>query len=116
MEVLKPKIGGGGGKLREEFDIHVTDRMKIVAVYWVTESSDPGRKHVNLRVEQYKKNPTDPRFPEEPAQKINLQDDDIANLISSARAQSILKNAEVSRQGDRYEGEAAGELLETHES
>lgn len=111
MDLLKPKIGGGGGKLREEFEIHATDRMKIVAVYWVTESSDPGRKHVNLRVEQYKKNPTDPRFPEEPAQKINLQDDDIANLISSARAQSILKDAEVSDRVLVMKGEAAGELL-----
>src|SRR5205085_11175842 len=90
MDVLKPKIGGGGGKLREEFEIHVTDWMKIVAVYWVTDSSDPDRKHVNLRVEQYKKKPSDPGFPAEPTQKINLQDDDIANLISSARAQSIL--------------------------
>ena len=36
MDVLKPIIGGGGGKLREEFVLHATNRMKIVAVYWVT--------------------------------------------------------------------------------
>jgi hypothetical protein len=112
MDVLKPKIGGGGGKLREEFEIHATDRMKIVAVYWVTESSEPGRKHVNLRIEQYKKKPTDPCFPEEPTQKINLQDDDIANLISSAKAQSILKDSDVSDRVIVMKGEVAGELLE----
>ena len=67
MDVLKPTIGGGGGKLREEFVLHATNRMKIVAVYWVTPSSEPTRKHVNLRIEQYKKNPTDPRFPDDPA-------------------------------------------------
>jgi hypothetical protein len=111
MDVLKPKIGGGGGKLREEFEVHATDWMKIVAVYWVTESSEPGRKHVNLRIEQYKKKPTDSRFPEEPAQKINLQDDDIANLISSAKAQSILKDSDVSDRVIVMKGEAAGEIL-----
>jgi Shedu protein SduA, C-terminal len=112
MDVLKPKIGGGGGKLREEFEIHVTDWMKIVAVYWVTDSSDPDRKHVNLRIEQYKKKkPSDPGFPQEPTQKINLQDDDIANLISSARAQSILKDSDVSDRVIVMKGHAAGEVL-----
>jgi hypothetical protein len=111
MEVLKPKIGGGGGKLREEFEIHATDWMKIVAVYWVTDSSEPGRKHVNLRIEQYKKKPSDATFPEEPAQKINLQDDDIGNLISSAKAQSILKDSDVSDRVIVMKGPAAGEIL-----
>ena len=111
MELLKPRIGGGSGKLREEFDIHVTDRMKIVAVYWVTPSSDPDRKHVNLRIEQYKKNPTDRFFPEQPAQKINLQDEDIGNLISSARAQSILKDSDISDRVVVVKGQAAGEVL-----
>jgi hypothetical protein len=112
MDVLKPKIGGGGGKLREEFEIHATDRMKIVAVYWVTDSSEPDRKHINLRIEQYKKNPTDPHFPEQPGQKINLQDDDIANLISSAKAQSILKDSDVSDRVIVMKGQAAGEILQ----
>lgn len=111
MELLKPTIGGGGGKLREEFDIHVTDRMKIVAVYWVTPSSEPDRKHVNLRIEQYKKKPTDHSFPDEPVQKINLQDEDIANLISSARAQSILKDSGISDRVVVVKGQAAGEVL-----
>jgi len=111
MDLLKPKIGGGGGKLREEFEIHATDWMKIVAVYWVTESSEPDRKHVNLRIEQYKKKPSDPTFPEEPAQKINLQDEDIANLISSARAQSILKDSDVSDRVIVMKGQSAGEIL-----
>jgi hypothetical protein len=86
MSVLKPTLGGGGGMLREEFVLHETDRMKITAVYWIAPSSEPTRKHVNLRVEQYRKNPTDAKFPDDPAQKINLQDDDIGNLISSAKA------------------------------
>lgn len=111
MDVLKPTLGGGGGKLREEFQLHVTDRMKIVAVYWITPSSDPDRKHVNLRIEQYKKNPTDPKFPDEPTQKINLEDDDIGNLLSSAKAQSILKDSGVSDRVIVMKGEAAGEIL-----
>jgi hypothetical protein len=111
MELLKPKIGGGGGKLREEFDIHVTDRMKIVAVYWIAPSSEPDRKHVNLRIEQYKKNPTDRVFPDEPVQKINLVDEDISNLISSARAQSVLQDADISDRVVVVKGEAAGEVL-----
>ncbi len=111
MDVLKPTIGGGGGKLREEFVLHATNRMKIVAVYWVTPSSEPARKHVNLRIEQYKKNPTDPRFPDDPAQKINLEDDDIGSLISSAKAQSILKDSDVSDRVIVMKGEAAGEIL-----
>jgi len=111
MGLLKPKIGGGGGKLREEFDIHVPDRMKIVAVYWIAPSSEPERKHVNLRIEQYKKNPTDRLFPDEPVQKINLVDDDITNLISSARAQSVLQDADISDRVVVVKGEAAGEVL-----
>jgi hypothetical protein len=31
MDVLKPKLGGGSGLLREEFELHVTDRMRVVA-------------------------------------------------------------------------------------
>jgi hypothetical protein len=112
MDVLRPTLGGGGGKLREEFPLHVTDRMKIVAVYWITPSSDPDRKHVNLRIEQYKKNPTDPKFPDDPSQKINLEDDDIGNLISSAKAQSILKDSGVSDRVIVMKGEAAGEILQ----
>jgi hypothetical protein len=111
MDMLKPMLGGGGGKLREEFELHATDRMKIVAVYWITPSSEPDRKHVNLRIEQYKKNPTDPEFPSEPVQKINLQDDDIGNLISSAKAQSILKDSGVSDRVIVMKGETAGEVL-----
>jgi len=111
MDVLKPKLGGGSGLLREEFELHITDRMRVVAVYWIAPSSEPDRKHVNLRIEQYKKNPTDPRFPDEPVQKINLQDDDIANLISSAKAQSILKNSGVSDRVIVMKGETAGEIL-----
>jgi Domain of unknown function (DUF4263) len=111
MDVLKPTLGGGGGKLREEFVLHATDRMKIVAVYWITPSSEPDRKHVNLRLEQYKKNPTDPEFLDEPVQKINLQDDDIGNLISSAKAQSVLKDSGVSDRVIVMKGEAAGEVL-----
>jgi hypothetical protein len=111
MDVLKPTLGGGGGKLREEFILHATHRMKIVAVYWITPSSEPDRKHVNLRIEQYKKNPTDPQFPDEPVHKINLQDDDIGNLISSARAQSVLKDSGVSDRIIVMKGEAAGEIL-----
>ena len=111
MDVLKPKIGGGGGLLREEFVIHETDWMKIVAVYWVTDSSEPGRKHINLRIEQYKKKPTEPQFPEQPRQKINLEDEDIANLISSAKAQSILKDSDASDSVIVMRGQAAGEIL-----
>jgi hypothetical protein len=109
--MLKPKLGGESGLLREEFELHVTDRMRVVAVYWIAPSSEPGRKHVNLRIEQYKKNPTALRFPDEPAQKINLQDDDIANLISSAKAQSVLKDSGVSDKVIVMKGEAAGEIL-----
>lgn len=111
MDVLKPTLGGGGGMLREEFILHATDRMKIVAVYWIAPSSEPGRKHVNLRIEQYKKNPTDAEFPDQPAQKINLQDDDIGSLISSAKAQSILKDSGVSDRVIVMKGEAVGEVL-----
>ena len=111
MDVLKPKLGGGSGLLREEFELHVTDRMRVVAVYWIAPSSEPDRKHVNLRIEQYKKNPTDLRFPDEPVQKINLQDDDIANLISSAKAQSVLKDSGVSDRVIVMKGEAVGEIL-----
>jgi hypothetical protein len=111
MDVLKPILGGGGGKLREEFVIHATDRMKILAVYWITASSERDRKHVNLRIEQYKKNPTDLAFPDEPVQKINLQDDDIGNLISSANAQSVLKDSDVSDRVVVLKGKAAGEIL-----
>src|SRR6266550_3239246 len=111
MDVLKPTLGGGGGKLREEFQLHVTDRMKILAVYWITPSSEPDRKHVHLRIEQYKKNPTDLSFPDEPVQKINLQDDDVGNLISSAKAQSVLKDSDVSDRVIVMKGEEAGELL-----
>ena len=111
MDVLKPKLGGGSGLLREEFELHVTDRMRVVAVYWIAPSSEPDRKHMNLRIEQYKKNPTDLRFPDEPVQKINLQDDDIANLISSAKAQSVLKDSGVSDRVIVMKGEAAGEIL-----
>ena len=111
MDVLKPKLGGGSGLLREEFELHVTDRMRVVAVYWIAPSSEPSRKHVNLRIEQYKKNPTDLRFPDEPAQKVNLQDDDIANLISSAKAQSVLKDSGVSDRVIVMKGEAVGEIL-----
>jgi len=85
--------------------------MRVVAVYWIAPSSEPDRKHVNLRIEQYKKNPTDLRFPDEPVQKINLQDDDIANLISSAKAQSVLKDSGVSDRVIVMKGEAAGEIL-----
>jgi hypothetical protein len=85
--------------------------MRVVAVYWIAPSSEPDRKHVNLRIEQYKKNPTDLRFPDEPAQKINLQDNDIANLISSAKAQSVLKDSGVSDRVIVMKGEAAGEIL-----
>ncbi len=111
MDVLKPTLGGGSGMLREEFVLHETDRMKIVAVYWIAPSSEPNRKHVNLRIEQYKKNPTAPQFPDEPVQKINLQDDDIGNLISSAKAQSVLKDSDVSDRVIVMKGEEAGELL-----
>ncbi len=111
MDVLKPKLEGGSGLLREEFELHVTDRMRVVAVYWIAPSSEPDRKHVNLRIEQYKKNPTDLRFPDEPVQKINLQDDDIANLISSAKAQSVLKDSGVSDRVIVMKGEAVGEIL-----
>ena len=111
MDILKPKLGGGGGMLREEFVLHATDRMKIVAVYWIAPSSEPTRKHVNLRIDQYKKNPTDPQFPDDPMQKINLQDADISNLISSAKAQSILKDSDISDRVIVMKGEAAGELV-----
>ncbi|PYL74020.1 MAG: hypothetical protein DMF26_12585 [Verrucomicrobia bacterium] len=111
MDLLKPVLGGGGGMLREEFVLHQTDRMKIVAVYWIAPSSEPTRKHVNLRIEQYKKNPSELKFPEEPAQKINLQDDDVGNLISSAKAQSVLKDSDVSDRVIVMKGEEAGELL-----
>jgi len=66
---------------------------------------------MKLRIEQYKKNPTDLRFPDEPVQKINLQDNDIANLISSAKAQSVLKDSGVSDRVIVMKGEAAGEIL-----
>jgi len=111
MDVLKPTLGGGGGMLREEFVLHETDRMKIVAVYWIAPSSEPGRKHVNLRIEQYKKNPSTPQFPDEPFQKINLQDEDIGSLISSAKAQSVLKDSDASDRVIVMKGEEAGELL-----
>ncbi len=111
MEILKPKIGGGSGMLREEFVVHLSDRMKIVARYWIAPSSDPTRKHINLRIEQYKKKPTDRQFPEEPTQKINLEDEDIGNLISSANAQSVLKDAGISDEAVVLKGRAAGELL-----
>src|SRR5437660_1207947 len=111
MDLLKPKIGGGSGMLREEFVLHLSDRMKIVARYWVAPSSDPSRKHINLRIEQYKKKPNDRQFPEEPIQKINLEDDDIGNLISSANAQSVLKDARISDEAVVLKGRAAGELL-----
>ena len=97
--------------LREEFILHATDRMKIVAVYWIAPSSQPDRKHVNLRIERSKKNPTDAKFPDQPAQKINLQDDDIGNLVSSAKAQSVLKDSGVSDRVIVMKGEAAGEVL-----
>ena len=80
-------------------------------MYWIAPSSEPDRKHVNLRIEQYKKNPTDLGFPDEPVQKINLQDDDIANLISSAKAQSVLKDSGVSDRVIVMKGQAAGEIL-----
>jgi hypothetical protein len=35
MDVLKPTLGGGDGKLREEFEFHLTDRMKIVAIFFL---------------------------------------------------------------------------------
>jgi hypothetical protein len=111
MDVLKPKIGGGSGLLREEFVLHLSDRMKIVARYWIAPSSDPNRKHINLRIEQYKKKPTEGQFPEEPIQKINLEDEDIGNLILSAKAQSVLKDADISDQAVVLKGDAAGELL-----
>jgi hypothetical protein len=111
MEILKPKIGGGSGMLREEFVLHLSDRMKIVARYWIAPSSDLTRKHINLRIEQYKKKPTDRQFPEEPIQKINLEDEDISNLISSANAQSVLKDAGISDEAVVLKGRAAGELL-----
>lgn len=111
MDVLKPTLGGGSGMLREEFVLHETDRMKIVAVYWIAPSSEPTRKHVNLRIEQYKKNPSTPKFPDEPFQKINLQDEDIGKLISSAKAQSVLKDSDVSDRVIVMKGEEAGELL-----
>jgi hypothetical protein len=109
MDVLKPTLGGGGGMLREEFVLHETDRMRIVAVYWIAPGSD--HKHVNLRIEQYKKNPTDLKFPEAPNQKINLQEEGVDNLISSANAQSVLKDSEVSDRVIVMKGEAAGEVL-----
>jgi hypothetical protein len=111
MDVLKPKIGGGGGMLREEFVLHQSDRKKVVARYWVAPSSDPTQKHINLRIEQYNKKPSDRQFPEEPIQKINLEDEDIANLIVSATAQSVLKDAGVGDQAVVLKGDAAGELL-----
>jgi hypothetical protein len=111
MDVLKPKIGGGSGLLLEEFVLHQSDRMKIVARYWIAPSSDPNRKHVNLRIDQYKKKPTDGQFPQKPTQKINLEDEDIGNLILSANAQSVLKDAGISDQAVVLKGDAAGELL-----
>src|SRR6266481_1471666 len=111
MDVLKPKIGGGSGLLLEEFVLHQSDRMKVVARYWIAPSSDPNRKHINLRIDQYKKKPTDGQFPQEPTQKINLEDEDIGNLILSANAQSVLKDAGISDQAVVLKGDAAGELL-----
>ncbi len=110
MELLKPKLGGGAGLLREEFEIHTTDRMRIVAVYWIAPSSEPERKHVNLRIEQYKKKPTDAAFPTEPFQKINLQDDDLGKLIASAKAQSILQNSDVTDRVVVLKGDEAGHI------
>ena len=110
MEILKPKLGGGGGLLREEFELHLTDRMRIAAVYWIAPSSDADRKHINLRIEQYKKKPTDLAFPSEPFQKINLQDDDVAKLIASARAQSILQDADVTDRVVVLRGDEAGRV------
>src|SRR5437879_4733851 len=92
-DVLKPQLGGGGGLLREEFDIHKTDRMRIVAVFWVVPSSEPERKHINLRIEQYKKNPTDPKFPEKPNSSINFDEGDMDKLLSSVKAQTLLKDS-----------------------
>ena len=97
--------------LREEFVLHLSDRMKIVARYWIAPSSDPTRKHINLRIEQYKKKPSDPQFPEQPIQKINLEDEDIGNLILSAKAQSVLKDAGISDQAVVLKGDAGSELL-----
>src|SRR5947207_2978854 len=91
--ILQPRMGGGGNLLRQEFEIHKTDRMRIAAVFWITPSSDPNRKHFNLRIEQYKKNPTDPRFPDEPAQKINFDEMDIGKLVAALKAQTLLQNA-----------------------
>jgi hypothetical protein len=91
-DILKPQLGGGGGLLREEFEIHKTGRMKIVAVFWVVPSSEPDRKHVNLRLEQYKKNTGDPGFPLKPTHSINFDEADTENLLSSLKAQRLLKD------------------------
>ncbi len=91
-DILQPQIGGGGDRLRQEFAIHRTDRMRIDAVFWVVPSSEPDRKHVSLRIEQYKKKPTDPNFPNEPDQKINLGEDDIGKLAAAVKAQTLLQN------------------------
>lgn len=110
-DILKPQLGGGGGLLREEFDIHKTDRMRIVAVFWVVPSSEPGRKHVNLRIEQYKKNPRDPGFPLKPTSSINFDEVDIDKLLSSVKAQTLLKDSSPSDRVVVLRGGHSDELL-----
>lgn len=111
-DILKPEMGGGRGLLRQEFEIHKTERMRIVAVYWVAPSSDPKRKHINLRIEQYKKNPTDAVFPVEPSQKINLEENDMTKLLASVRAQDVLKDLSTSDRVVVLRGDHPGDLLD----
>jgi hypothetical protein len=110
-DILRPQLGGGGGLLREEFEIHKTDRMKIVAVFWIVPSSEPGRKHVNLRIEQYKKNPRDPGFPLKPTSSINFDEVDMDKLLSSVKAQTLLKDSSPSDRVVVLRGGHSDELL-----
>jgi hypothetical protein len=110
-DILKPHLGGGGGLLREEFEIHKTDRMMIMAIYWIVPSSEPDRKHVNLRIEQYKKNPTDSKFPEKPHSTINFDENDMQGLLSSAKAQTLLKDSSPSDSVVVLRGARSEELL-----
>ncbi len=111
MTFSNPNFGGGGGLLREEFEIHKTDRMRIVAVFWVVPSSEPGRKHVNLRIEQYKKNPKDFGFPLKPNSSINFDEVDMDKLLSSVKAQTLLKDSSPSDKVVVLRGGHSEELL-----
>ena len=110
-DILKPQLGGGGGLLREEFELHKTNQMKIVAVYWVVPSSTPDRKHINLRIEQYKKKPKNAAFPPMPTASISVDEGALDNLIASAKAQTLLKDSSPSDRVVVLRGPGSEELL-----